>query len=350
MVALNRIYSLGELAELTGATLIGDPTLPIERLEPLASATAGAVTFCTGAQHGRLLAQTGASAVLIHPHQVEANRHASLMVDNPYLAYAHLSQRVAPERAAATIHPTAIIAETAEIGAEVAIGAYTVIGEGVILGDRCRLGASVVVGEGCWIGADSMIYPQVTLYPHCQIGAKTTLHAGAVIGSDGFGYAKAGVEWVKIAQLGRVVIGDGVEVGANTTIDRGALDDTVIGNGVKIDNLVQIAHNVTIGDHTALAGCVGIAGSAHIGQHCAIGGGAGILGHLQIADGVTITATSLVTKSVLEPGTYSSGTPLQPNRDWQKSFARFKQLDEMARRIHQLELQLQLLATEGTSR
>ena len=230
---------------------------------------------------------------------------------------------------------------TAHIGANAYIAAGAEVDAGAIIGPNC------IVLDGSHVGADSRLVANVTIYHGVTLGKRVLVHAGSVIGSDGFGFANDSGHWVKIHQLGGVRIGDDVEIGANTSIDRGAIDDTVIEDGVILDNQIQVAHNVRIGAHTAIAGCVGIAGSAQIGEHCTIGGGVGIVGHLEIADGVTITAMSLVTSSITKPGIYSSGTPLESKAHWQRNFIRFKQLDEMARRIQALERQLQQLSTDG---
>ncbi|QEP44287.1 UDP-3-O-(3-hydroxymyristoyl)glucosamine N-acyltransferase [Ectothiorhodospiraceae bacterium BW-2] len=331
------ILTLAEVAQQLDAELLGEGALPVDHLAPLNSAAAGALTFCVSAKFRRQLRQNRATAVLLTAELAQDNPNASLIVVDPYLSYARISQRFLPPMPAATIDASAQIAPSARLGEGVAIGPNVVIEEGVELGARCVVGAGGFIGANCRLGDNCHLYPRVTLYRDCKVGRGATIHSGAVIGADGFGFAHHGTGWTKIAQLGGVTLGDEIEIGANTTIDRGAMADTLIGDGVKIDNQVQIAHNVTIGDHTAIAGCVGIAGSATIGRHCAIGGGAGILGHLQICDGVTITATSLVTGSIRQPGVYSSGTPLQPSAEWQKNFVRFKQLNAMAQRLNRLE-------------
>ena len=235
------------------------------------------------------------------------------------------------------MHPRASVEPGARIGADGRIGAGAVIEAGALVGDGSTIGPGAVVGAGVHLGEGARIAANVTIYPDCQIGRAVIVHAGTVIGSDGFGFAREQGRWVKIPQLGRVVIGDDVEIGANCTIDRGALDDTVIGDGCKLDNLIQIAHNVRIGAHSALAGCVGVAGSARIGQRCMIGGGAGILGHLEICDDVVISAMSLVASSISKPGFYTGVFPLQENRDWEKSGVLVRQLPQMRQRLRELE-------------
>ena len=234
-----------------------------------------------------------------------------------------------------------LVAEGADVHPTASIGPFVAIESGVVIGAGSSIGSHSSIGEGSQIGEGCQIAASVQIYHGVRIGDRVVLHSGVVIGSDGFGFANDKGVWVKIPQIGGVEIGDDVEIGANTTVDRGALENTVIGNGVKMDNQIQVAHNVQIGDHTAIAGCVGIAGSAKIGRYCGIGGGAGILGHLEITDGVQVTAMSLVTKSIKDPGIYSSGTSVEPSKLWHKNYARFRQLDEMARRIKALEQRLE---------
>ncbi len=323
-------YTLAEIAQHIDARLVGEASLSVSGVSSLESPRAGTIGFLTQSRYRKYLDNTPAVAVILREADLEYCPVAALVCDNPYAAYARLTALFAPSSSGeSAIHPSAIIDPSAELG------------EGVMVG------ANAVIAAGVRIGAGSRIYPNVSIYHDCIVGKNAVIHSGAVIGSDGFGFANEGGRWIKIHQLGRVVIGDDVEIGANTSIDRGAIEDTVIGNNVIIDNQVQVAHNVRIGDYTAIAGCVGIAGSAVIGKHCALGGGAGILGHLQIADGVTVTAMSLVTNSIKQPGVYSAGTPLEPKAQWQKNFVRFKQLDDMSRRIRSLEKEIKKLTEEG---
>jgi UDP-3-O-[3-hydroxymyristoyl] glucosamine N-acyltransferase len=257
------------------------------------------------------------------------------------LAYAELSHLFDRKpRALGGIHPTAVIADDARVDASVSIGAYAVIesaaqiGAGVTVGSHSVVGARSVIGEGGWLA------PRVTLYHDVHIGKRVVIQSGAVIGGEGFGFANEKGVWQKIAQIGGVTIGDDVEIGANTTVDRGALSDTLIGNGVKLDNQIMIAHNVQIGDNTAMAGCAGISGSTKIGKNCMIAGGVGMVGHIEVCDNVFVTGMTMVTRSITEPGSYSSGTAMQPAAEWRKSAARIRQLDDMARRLQQLEKQL----------
>ncbi|MCX7180576.1 MAG: UDP-3-O-(3-hydroxymyristoyl)glucosamine N-acyltransferase, partial [Proteobacteria bacterium] len=274
---------------------------------------------------------------------------ACIVCDQPYLYFARLAQCLNPLAAAvAGIHPTATV--EASIPANVSVAAGVCIGPQARIGERARIGAGCVIGAGVELGDDALLHAHVTIYSGCRIGARAIIHSGAVIGADGFGFARehagenAGA-WLKIPQIGRVVIGDDVEIGANTTIDRGALDDTVIENGVKFDNQIQVGHNVRIGAHSALAGCVGIAGSATLGRRCTVGGGAVILGHLSIADDVNISAGTLVAKSIPRAGSYTGAVPFLEHNDWLKNFARLRQLDALADRIRALETQVKVLSS-----
>ncbi|HSH49892.1 MAG TPA: UDP-3-O-(3-hydroxymyristoyl)glucosamine N-acyltransferase [Halomonas sp.] len=331
--------TLAEIAEHLGATLRGESERRVRGLSTLKDAEPDQVAFMASRAYLKDLPDTRAAAVLLHPQYVDACPVASLALDNPYLGYADLSLLFDPLSARDTpgTHPSAVVDDSAQLGEGVCVGAQAVVEAGV------ELGEGVVIGPGCVIGADSQIGPgsrlhaNVTLYHGVVVGARAILHSGCVIGGDGFGFAHDGASWHKIAQLGGVVLGDDVEVGSGSSIDRGALDDTVIGNGVKIDSQVQIAHNVRIGDHSALAGCVGIAGSTRVGRHCMLGGGVGLSGHLTIADGVQVTGMSLVTNSIHEPGVYSSGTGAMDNALWRRNAVRFKQLDDIARRVKRLE-------------
>jgi UDP-3-O-[3-hydroxymyristoyl] glucosamine N-acyltransferase len=341
-------YTLEELAKRLGVPFHGDPDTPIEGVSALNGARPATITFLTHPRYRKYLADTCAAAVILKPEELEYCPVNALLSEDPYLTYARLSRFFAPVYTDSTvIAASAVVHESARLEEGVSIGDNAVISEGVQLGNGVKIGPGCVVGANSRIGANSELRANVSVYHDCEIGERTLIHSGAVIGADGFGFANEQGRWVKIHQLGRVVVGSDVEIGANTSIDRGAIEDTVIGDNVIIDNLVQVAHNVHIGDHSAIAGCVGIAGSAEIGKHCAFGGGAGILGHLSIADGVTVTAMSLVTNSIKEPGVYSSGTPLEPKSLWQKNYIRFKQLDDMARRLKALEKELQALKKEG---
>ncbi|ANF59504.1 UDP-3-O-(3-hydroxymyristoyl)glucosamine N-acyltransferase [Halotalea alkalilenta] len=331
--------SLNELASLSGATLRGDGERQVTGFATLVDAGPDDIAFLANPAYLKHLAGTRAAAVLLRPEHVEACPTNALALDNPYLGYAKLSSCF-DRFARATeggVHPTAVISDSAVLGEGVSVGPQVVIGDHVRIGARVRIGAGSVIGDDCEIGEDGMLHANVTLYHGVMVGARAIIHSGAVLGGDGFGFAHDGRGWQKIAQIGGVVVGDDVEIGSCTSIDRGALGDTVIGDDVKIDSQVQIAHNVHIGDHSALAGCVGIAGSTRVGRGCLLGGGVGLAGHLEIADRVQVTGMSLVTNSILEPGVYSSGTGAMPNALWRKNAVRFKQLDALARRVSKLE-------------
>lgn len=328
---------LGEIARQIGAELMGDPETEIRGVAPLDRAQAGDLAFLSDPRHENTLQVTRASAVILEAPMAQSCPTAALVVRNPHLAFARAATLLtvcspvpAGIHPSAALHPEASIDSGASIGPHVVVGRGTVISAGVIIGPGC------VIGDSCVIGADTLLGPNVSVLA-ASIGRRVLVHSGAVIGADGFGFAQDGASWVKVPQLGRVRIGDDVEIGANTTVDRGALDDTVIGDGVKIDNLVQVAHNVRIGANTAIAGCVGIAGSARIGERCRIGGGAGILGHLEIADDVTIGAMSLVTRTIAKAGVYASGAPLQPVARWRRNSVRLRHLDEIVGRLEALE-------------
>lgn len=333
-----RSYRLEEIASALGAELRGDPDMRVSGLATLQAAEPGQISFLANPSYAKYLADTRASAVLVSPavaDQVPAN---ALVLDNPYLGYARLSHWFDPEPAARPgVHPSAVVDPDARVASTASIGPNVVIEAGADIGERVVIGAGSVIGARARIGTDSKIRPRVTLAHDVVLGQRCYVLSGAVIGSEGFGFANEKGEWHRIAQIGRVVLGDDVEVGANTTIDRGAIEDTVIGNGVKLDNLVHIAHNVHIGDHSAMAAMVGIAGSTHIGRHCVFGGQCGVAGHLEIADQVRLTGMTLVSGSIREPGVYSSGIAADTNRQWRKNAVRFRQLDALARRVKELE-------------
>ncbi|MBZ9558124.1 MULTISPECIES: UDP-3-O-(3-hydroxymyristoyl)glucosamine N-acyltransferase [unclassified Modicisalibacter] len=331
--------SLADLAQRLGATLVGDGERRVSGLATLSDAGPEDISFLANKAYLKYLPRTRAAAVLIHPAHAAECPVPRLELDNPYLAYAELSRLFDPmaARPVSGIHPSAVVADGVTLGRNVSVEAQAVIESGAELGDDVVVGPGSVVGADSVIGAGSRLYANVTVYHGVVIGERAILHSGCVIGGDGFGFAHDGGGWHKIAQLGGVVLGDDVEIGSCSSIDRGALGDTVIGNDVKIDSQVQIAHNVRIGDHSALAGCVGIAGSTKVGRHCMLGGGVGLSGHLTICDGVQVTGMSLVTNSITEPGVYSSGTGAMHNALWRKNAVRFKQLDDIAKRLTRLE-------------
>jgi UDP-3-O-[3-hydroxymyristoyl] glucosamine N-acyltransferase len=330
--------TLAQLAEHVGGRVHGDAGCEITGIATLHNAGPGDITFLANPRYTKYLATTAASAVILNEEYRGDCPGNALVVDDPYLGYARVAQLLTPPPVAQCgRHPSAVVDPGAVVHPSAWIGPHCVIGEGTEIGERVVIGPGCVVEYDCRIGADSRLAARVTLCHGVRIGRRAVLHPGVVIGSDGFGLANDAGAWVKVPQLGTVIIGDDVEIGANTTVDRGALDDTVIEDGVKLDNQIQVAHNVRIGAHTAVAGCTGIAGSARIGARCTIGGGVGIVGHTEIADDVHITGMSFVAHSIRKPGVYSSGTPLEPNPEWRRNYARFRQLDDMARRLRRLE-------------
>lgn len=339
---------LVEIVARFGGDLRGDGSLAISGLASLESATVGQLSFLSNSKYRGQLATTRAAAVILAPDMADQCPVAAIVTPQPYLYFAHVSQWLAAgPRPPAGIHPSAVV--ESDIPASVSIGPQVWIGPDVVLGESVVLGAQCRIGAGVRIGADCQFYPGVTVYAGCRIGCRAIIHSGAVIGADGFGFARApDGKWVKIAQTGRVVIGDDVEIGANTTIDRGALEDTIIGDGVKLDNQIQVAHNVHIGVNTAIAGCVGIAGSAIIGAGCTLGGAANILGHLSLADGVNVSSGTLVAKSITTPGTYTGTVPFMAHEDWLKNFSRLRHLDKLADKIRALENRLTEIESEKT--
>jgi len=331
-------YTLAQLAERFGLALHGDGARRIEGVGTLAAAGPHQLSFLSNSKYGSQLAGCRAGAVVLRQQELDGCPTAALVAADPYVAYARIAALFERHPAApAGIHPGAVVAASARIDASASIGPGCVIGENVTIGAGAVLGPHCIVGDDCAIGEQARLVARVTLVVRVTLGRRVLVHPGAVIGSDGFGLAFDRDHWIKLPQLGGVRIGDDCEIGANTTIDRGALEDTVLEEDVRLDNQIQIAHNVHVGAHTAMAGCAAVAGSARIGRYCMIGGNAGVLGHLEVADRVTITAKSLVTHSIREPGEYSSGVPLQDNRQWRRNAARFKHLDEYARRLSALE-------------
>lgn len=334
---------LEEIVARFGGCLRGDGSTVVERIAPLDMAGPADLSFLTHPRYRSRLASTRAAAVIVPPEAEGDCRVASIVTPQPYLYFARVAQWLNPRpRPAAGVHPTAVV--EAQIPASASIGAHAWIGPAAVIGENVVIGANCSVGEGVALGADSWLHANVSVYADCRIGARALIHSGAVIGSDGFGFAReADGSWVKIPQTGRVIVGDDVEIGAGTTVDRGALADTIVEDGVKLDNQIQVAHNVIIGAHTAMAGCVGIAGSTRIGRRCTVGGGAIILGHLSIADDVNISAGTLVAKSIAKPGTYTGTVPFLEHGEWLRNFAHLRQLEAMADKIRALEKRLQAL-------
>lgn len=330
------------LAGKAKAELIGDPDVLITRLSTLDAAGPNDLSFLSHPKYLGKLAQTVAACVIVGPAAREAamRRGACIVVDEPYHYFALITQLWKQRHSPAVecqIHPSALIDPTATLASGVSVGAFACIAAGAVIGEGARISEHCVIGRQVVIGADTRLSARVTVADGCCIGERCIIHPGAVIGADGFGFAPHEGEWVKIEQLGAVHIGNDVEIGANTCIDRGALQDTVLEDGVKLDNLVQIGHNVRVGKHTAMAGCAGVAGSATIGSHCTVGGGAIILGHLSLADHVNVSAASIVTRSILKPGLYTGFFPIDDNAVWEKNAATLKQLHVLRERLKQAE-------------
>jgi len=328
--------------EFPNARLVGDPELLIHALSPLEAAQDGSLCFLSHPKYAQKLASSKAACVVVGVANESAavQRGATIVVTDPYYYFARLTQvwkRYHAAGSVATIHPSAFIDASARVDSGVSIGAFACIGPHAVIGDGVYIGEHCVVGKNASVGQGSRLSARVTLGDDCSMGERCIVHSGVVIGADGFGFAPHAGRWEKIEQLGRVRIGNDVEIGANTCIDRGSLQDTVIEDGVKLDNLIQIGHNVRVGAHSALAGCVGVAGSATIGAHCTIGGGAVVLGHLTLADHVHISAASVVTRSILKPGHYTGFFPIDDNAAWEKNAATLRQLHTLRDRIKQLE-------------
>ncbi|MFM9971052.1 MAG: UDP-3-O-(3-hydroxymyristoyl)glucosamine N-acyltransferase [Burkholderiales bacterium] len=337
-----RTYLLAEIAAHVHGEILGGVNPEIRRIDTLARADSGDLSFLTHRRYRAQLSGTKASAVLIAEVDRDLTPLPRIICADPYLAYAKAASLLYPTAEPVPgIHATCQIHPESSIGAGTQIGAFCSIGKGVSIGRNVILAAGCVLGENVRIGDGSIFHANVTVYADCQLGQRSIIHAGAVIGSDGFGMAHEGERWHKIPQVGRVVIGDDVEIGANTTIDRGALDDTVIEDGVKLDNQIQIGHNVRIGAHSAFAGCVGIAGSATIGRRCTIGGGSVVLGHLEIADDVHIGAASVVTKSIVKAGNYAGLYPLQERSEWARNAALLRNLDKLSVRVREMEIEIE---------
>ena len=341
---------LGAIVDALGGTLEGARDFVVQRLAPLGTAGASDIAFVASPRYAAQIASTRAGALIV-PATLAASaraRGACIVSDDPYLYFARLTQWWKAEHAAirpARVHPLAHVDPAARLADGVDVGPFAVIEAGARVGRGARIGAHCTIGADAEVGELSLLHPRVTLGERCVVGDRCVLHSGVVIGADGFGFAPHQGQWVKIEQLGAVRIGHEVEIGANTCIDRGALDDTVIGDGVKLDNLIQIGHNVHVGAHTAMAGCVGVAGSATIGAGCTIGGGAVVLGHLKLADGVHVSAASVVTRSLLKPGHYTGMFPIDDNANWEKNAASLKQLNRIRERLkaaeHAIEQALQ---------
>ncbi len=333
--------SLDEISRALGGEVVGNAATRVQRTGTLDSADATAITFLMHDRFLPALRATRAAAVVLSDLHRGVTELPRIVCANPHTYIARLTALLHPLppdpvgiHARASVDASATLAEGVSIGANAMVGRSVRIGAGVVIGANC------FVGEGVILGAGTRLWPNTVIYHGCQIGERVILHAGVVIGADGFGNAWDEDHWVKVPQVGRVIVGNDVEIGANTTVDRGAIDDTVIEEGARLDNLIMIAHNVHIGAHTAIAACTGIAGSSRIGRHCRIGGAVGIIGHLTIADNVEIAAQTLITKSITEPGSYSGSYPFEPTRAWRRNAVQVRHLDEMAEHIKQLEKRL----------
>jgi UDP-3-O-[3-hydroxymyristoyl] glucosamine N-acyltransferase len=330
--------TLGEIAARLGGRVAGDPQVRIEQVGSLEHAGPRQIAFLAGARYKSQLTQTRAAAVILAPPAEELTSLPRIVCDEPYVYFARLSRLLNPRRIPEPgRHPTAQVDPTARVSPSARIEAGAVIGANAEIGARTWIGEGCFVGEGATVGEDSHLYPRVVMYAGCRLGARAIVHSGAVIGADGFGMARTAEGWLKVPQIGRVLVGDDVEIGANTTIDRGTVDDTVIEDGVKLDNQIQIGHNCHIGAHTAMAGCAGVAGSARIGRRCTVGGAAVILGHLSICDDVNVSAGTVISRSIRKPGTYTGLYPFDDNASWARNTALVRHLAELAERIGVLE-------------
>ena len=337
-------YPLGKLAEVVDGYVVGDENCTIKGIATLKNAGNGHISFFTNKKYKHDLLNTAATAVILKQENLESCPVNALVVADPHPAYAKIATLISQiEDNRHGIHPTATIADDCLISDTAWVGAHVVIEAGAVVKDGCLIEPGCYIGRDSIIGEHSQLMPNVTIMQECVLGDRVLLHSGVVIGADGFGQAYENGHWLKVPQLGGVIIGDDVEIGANTTVDRGAIEATIVGNGVKLDNLIQIAHNVQIGENTVIAACTAIAGSTSIGKNCIIGGCVGIVGHISIAEGVTITGRSAVLHSIKESGVYSSGSPLEPNRQWHKNHVRFKKLDDMAKQLRNLEKEIDKL-------
>ena len=331
------VMSLGELAVRFGCELRGDPAARVDSVATLQNANAHAVTFLANPRYRRHLAQTRAGAVVLETKLAAECPVAVLIAADPYATYARIAALLYPEpQFPAGIDPAAHVSRSAVVASSASIAANVVLEDEVRVGERVRIGPGCVVMRGSTLETDTRLTANVTVCQGVHIGARVLMHPGVVIGADGFGLAPERGRWIKVPQVGGVRIGDDVEIGANTTIDRGAIDDTIIEDGVKLDNQIQIGHNVRVGAHTAIAGCTGVSGSTTIGRGCMIAGMVGIAGHLEICDGTVITGRTLVSRSITRPGVYSGGLPADEARRWRRNSARFRHLDELARRLERL--------------
>jgi len=334
-------WTLAEIAKHVGGVVHGDEAYQVESFATLENAANNQISFLANLKYRKFLTSTVAGAVIVNAEALDSVPNNAIVVDDPYVAYAKAARLLNPVRVHSPgIASSAVINESSSIHSSASIGAQVVIESGVVIEENVVIGPHCIIMSGSKIGAGTRLTANITLCEGVQIGQRCTLHPGVVIGADGFGIANDGGKWIKVPQVGSVKIGDDVEIGANTTIDRGAIEDTIIGQGVKLDNQIQIGHNTIVGDHTVIAGCVGIAGSTTIGKYCVIGGGVGIGGHLSIADNVLLTGMTMVTKSINSAGSYSSGIPAEPTALWHKSVIRYRQMDKLVAKVKELEAKL----------
>ena len=330
--------SLGDLAVQFGCELVGDPAAKVSRVATLANADSESLSFFANKSYRDQLRRTTAAAVLVHPDDAKDCPVNALLADDPYLAYARIADVLCPfPDLVPGVHESAVIASSVSVPDTAQISANVVIDDDCVIGDRAFVGPGVVIGSRCTVGDDARLNANVTLVQDVRMGERCIVHPGAVIGSDGFGNAMSDGGWVKVPQLGGVRIGNDVEIGSNTTIDRGAIDDTVIGNGVRLDNLIQIAHNVEIGEHTAMAAFTGISGSTIIGKRCMFAGRSGGVGHINICDDVVVGGATMISKDISQPGFYTASFPAEKGRDWKRKVARFRRMDELVKRVEKLE-------------
>lgn len=334
--------SLVKIANQLNLEFIGDENYTVDGVATLEKAEPNHIGFLANSKYTSQLTTTKAGIVILSPNQADSFPGNRILTKDPYVAYAKIASlfQNRNQQSKSRVHPSAVIASSAILGKNVHIGPFSIIGENSVIGDNTILEARVTIGDNCSIGKDCIFKPNSVIYCDSRLGDRVIVHPGAVIGSDGFGLARDKKGWIKVPQLGAVQIGNDCEIGANSTIDRGTIEDTVLEDDVRLDNQIQIAHNVRIGKHTVMAGCSAVAGSAQIGANCLVGGGVGILGHLEVCDNVTLQSMALVTHSIKKPGSYSSVAPIQQTQDWRKSAVRFKQLDKIAKRLALVEKKL----------
>ncbi|NOQ94425.1 MAG: UDP-3-O-(3-hydroxymyristoyl)glucosamine N-acyltransferase [Methylophaga sp.] len=332
------MWSLGEIANHVGGVVQGDLDYQVASIATLQNADSQQISFLSNKKYKKYLAETSAGAVIVSSDMASFVPSHAIVVDDPYVAYAKIASLLNPlTRAPSGIHPSASVDTESDISPNASIAAQVVIGSGVTIADNVVIGPGCVLLDNVSIGKSSRLVANVTLCEGVKVGERAIIHPGVVIGADGFGIANDKGKWINVPQVGGVLIGNDVDIGANTTIDRGAIEDTIIGNGVKLDNQIQVGHNTVIGENTVIAGCVGIAGSTIIGKNCIIGGGVGLGGHLELVDGVLLTGMTMVTKSIKQPGSYSSGIPAEETHKWHKNVIRYRQMDKLTERVKQLE-------------